>query len=76
MKVNILALLNTIFNAGYDLSVSGGVKSMLEEFDKMVGLQYLRAFHLNDSKGELHLLSMGSISGPQLKHCYKYLQYI
>ena len=38
---------------GYDISVSGGVKSMLEEFDKVVGLHYLRAIHLNDSKGEL-----------------------
>ncbi|XP_012670023.1 probable endonuclease 4 [Clupea harengus] len=41
------------FAAGYDISVSGGVKSMLEEFDKVVGLHYLRAIHLNDSKGKL-----------------------
>ncbi|XP_062381552.1 probable endonuclease 4 isoform X2 [Sardina pilchardus] len=41
------------FAAGHDISVSGGVKVMLEEFDKLVGLQYLRAFHLNDSKGKL-----------------------
>ncbi|XP_048870980.1 probable endonuclease 4 isoform X7 [Brienomyrus brachyistius] len=41
------------FAAGYDLSATGGVKSVLEEFDKIVGLQYLRAVHLNDSKGGL-----------------------
>lgn len=41
------------FAAGYDLSAEGGVKSMLEEFDQTVGLSYLRAVHLNDSKGKL-----------------------
>nr|XP_023670226.1 uncharacterized protein LOC111845217 isoform X1 [Paramormyrops kingsleyae] len=41
------------FAAGYDLSAKGGVKSVLEEFDKIVGLRYLRAVHLNDSKGGL-----------------------
>ncbi|XP_026861774.1 probable endonuclease 4 isoform X2 [Electrophorus electricus] len=41
------------FAAGYDISSAGGVKSMLEEFDLVVGLHYLRAVHLNDSKGKL-----------------------
>ncbi|KAG7491528.1 hypothetical protein MATL_G00004560 [Megalops atlanticus] len=41
------------FAAGYDLSAKGGVKSMLDEFDQVVGLHYLRAMHLNDSKGKL-----------------------
>ncbi|KPP66087.1 DNA-(apurinic or apyrimidinic site) lyase-like [Scleropages formosus] len=41
------------FAAGYDLSAKGGVKSMLDEFDQVVGLHYLRAIHLNDSKGKL-----------------------
>ncbi|XP_017560979.1 probable endonuclease 4 isoform X1 [Pygocentrus nattereri] len=41
------------FAAGYDISSTGGVKSMLEEFDQVVGLNYLRAVHLNDSKGKL-----------------------
>ena len=36
---------------GYDLSAERGVKTMLEEFDQTVGLSYLRAIHLNDSKG-------------------------
>ncbi|XP_074518735.1 putative endonuclease 4 isoform X2 [Halichoeres trimaculatus] len=41
------------FAAGYDLSAEGGVKAMLSEFDQEVGLQYLKAIHLNDSKGKL-----------------------
>lgn len=41
------------FAAGYDLSAVGGVSSMLRLFDQSVGLQYLRALHLNDSKGKL-----------------------
>lgn len=36
---------------GYDLAAEGGVKAMLDEFDQQVGLHYLRAIHLNDSKG-------------------------
>ncbi|KAM3592114.1 uncharacterized protein V6R79_012735 [Siganus canaliculatus] len=39
------------FAAGYDLAAKGGVKTMLDEFDQQVGLHYLRAIHLNDSKG-------------------------
>lgn len=41
------------FAAGYDISSAGGVKSVLDEFDQVVGLHYLRAVHLNDSKGKL-----------------------
>ncbi|XP_029383166.1 uncharacterized protein LOC115059682 [Echeneis naucrates] len=41
------------FAAGYNLSVEGGVKAMLREFDQEVGLHYLKAVHLNDSKGKL-----------------------
>ncbi|KAL1264306.1 hypothetical protein QQF64_004661 [Cirrhinus molitorella] len=41
------------FAAGYDISPPGGVKNILDEFDRVVGLHYLRAIHLNDSKGKL-----------------------
>lgn len=41
------------FAAGYDLAAEGGVKAMFDEFDKDVGLHYLKAIHLNDSKGKL-----------------------
>lgn len=38
------------FAAGYDLSTAEGVAAVLEEFDRRIGLDRLRAFHLNDSK--------------------------
>ncbi|XP_035469835.1 probable endonuclease 4 isoform X2 [Scophthalmus maximus] len=41
------------FAAGYDLAAEGGVSAMLNEFDQEVGLHYLKAIHLNDSKGTL-----------------------
>ncbi|XP_034564619.1 probable endonuclease 4 isoform X2 [Notolabrus celidotus] len=41
------------FAAGYNLSAERGVKAMLKEFDEEVGLHYLKAIHLNDSKGKL-----------------------
>uniref|UniRef100_A0A3B4BFX0 Xylose isomerase-like TIM barrel domain-containing protein n=1 Tax=Periophthalmus magnuspinnatus TaxID=409849 RepID=A0A3B4BFX0_9GOBI len=40
------------FAAGYDLTAEGGVRAMLDEFDQQVGLKYLKAIHLNDSKGK------------------------
>ena len=39
------------FAAGYDVS-EGGYASVFEEFDRVIGLEKLRAFHLNDSKKE------------------------
>lgn len=38
------------FAAGYDLVSPAGFKSFLVEFDELIGLRYLRALHLNDSK--------------------------
>lgn len=38
------------FAAGYDLVSPEGFKAFLTEFDEVVGLKYLRALHLNDSK--------------------------
>lgn len=42
-----------VFAAGYDLSTERGYESTFEEFDAMVGLKRLVAFHVNDSKREL-----------------------
>lgn len=36
--------------AGYDLVTPSGFQSFLQEFDDVVGLKFLRALHLNDSK--------------------------
>lgn len=38
-----------IFAAGYDISTADGWRKTLHEFDELVGLKYLRAFHINDS---------------------------
>ncbi len=39
--------------AGYDLSNSQGVDRTLSEFDKFIGLERIKAFHVNDSKDGL-----------------------
>jgi AP endonuclease-1 len=38
------------FAAGYDLASPEGFQAFMKEFEDVVGLQYLRALHLNDSK--------------------------
>lgn len=38
------------YAAGYDIVDAAGCQRTLEEFDRIIGLQYLRAFHFNDSK--------------------------
>ena len=38
-----------VFAAGYDISSDGGYDSTFEQFDRVLGLGRLRAFHLNDS---------------------------
>jgi deoxyribonuclease-4 len=39
-----------VFAAGYDVRTAPGVKAMLAEFDRIIGLEWLRAIHTNDSK--------------------------
>ena len=41
------------FQAGYDLRNDEGYHKTFEEFDRLIGLSKLLAFHLNDSKKEL-----------------------
>lgn len=41
------------FAAGHDIRTPVGFNKVLEDFDAVVGLQYLRAVHLNDSKGTI-----------------------
>ncbi len=38
------------YAAGYDIKTDKAFKSTLEEFDRVVGLKYLKALHLNDTK--------------------------
>ena len=41
------------FAAGYDLRAPAAFAATVREFEAVVGLPYLRAFHLNDSKAPL-----------------------
>lgn len=79
-----------IFSAGYDITTFEGWNQTLKEFDKYIGLEYLCAFHLNDSKNPLgsrkdrHAnLGTGFIglecfrflmTDPRVKHIPKYLE--
>jgi len=43
-----------VFAAGYDLSTDAGYDETFNKFDRVLGIELLRAFHLNDSKKPLH----------------------
>lgn len=42
------------FAAGYDIRTKEGYERTFSDFDKMIGLERIAAFHLNDSKKEFH----------------------
>lgn len=42
-----------IFAAGYDIRTKASLDATLDEFDRIVGLKYLNAMHLNDSVKDL-----------------------
>lgn len=42
-----------IFAAGYDIRTQESCRKVFEEFEKLIGYEYLKGFHLNDSKDEL-----------------------
>jgi len=39
-----------VFAAGYDISSREGYERVMDEFDRLIGVQQIRAFHLNDCK--------------------------
>jgi deoxyribonuclease-4 len=41
------------YAAGFDIRTEEGCMSTFDAFDKILGIENLKAFHLNDSKGEL-----------------------
>lgn len=43
-----------VFAAGYDLRTPEAYESTIEKFENVIGLKYLRAFHMNDSKAPLN----------------------
>lgn len=64
------------FAAGYDLSTKEACEASFAEFDRVVGFNYLRGMHLNDSKTPLgkrvdrhHSLGEGEIGWP----CFEYI---
>jgi len=38
------------YSAGYDIKTANAFEDTLHQFDKLVGIRYLKAMHLNDSK--------------------------
>jgi len=54
-KVRVGVCIDTAhaYAAGYDISTKQGFEDTFEQFDKIVGFDYLKAMHLNDSKKEL-----------------------
>lgn len=42
------------FAAGYDLADEAGFDACFAEFDRLIGMKYLRGMHLNDAKGVLN----------------------
>ncbi|WP_194436310.1 deoxyribonuclease IV [Vibrio fluminensis] len=64
------------FAAGYDLSSKEACEATFAEFDRVVGMHYLRAMHINDSKSGLgskvdrhHALGKGEIGWD----CFEYI---
>ncbi len=41
------------YTAGYDIKTEAGYRKTFSDFDRIVGFQYLKGMHLNDSKKEL-----------------------
>src|SRR5512133_3449505 len=41
------------YSAGYNIKTRAGFEKVFQEFDEVVGFQYLKGMHLNDSKKEL-----------------------
>lgn len=65
-----------LFAAGYDLRTEKACHETFAEFDRIVGMHYLRAMHINDSKVELgsrvdrhHSLGKGHIGWS----CFEYI---
>ncbi|WP_261903618.1 deoxyribonuclease IV [Vibrio fortis] len=64
------------FTAGYDLRTKDACEATFAEFDRIVGMHYLRAMHINDSKAEFasrvdrhHSLGQGEIGWA----CFEYI---
>ena len=70
-----------IFVAGYDIRDSNGFNKYIETFDKLIGLQYIKLIHLNDSNKQLEshvdrhdTIGNGYIGLEGLKYIFKWAQ--
>jgi deoxyribonuclease-4 len=54
MKIGICLDTCHMFGAGYDLRTAEAFDKTFQEFDSVVGLKYLKAFHVNDSLSPLN----------------------
>ena len=77
-----------VFDGGYD--IVNDLEGVLEQFDKLIGLEKLHAIHINDSKnplgshkdrhacigeGNIGLIALSAVTNhPQLKHLPFYLE--
>lgn len=64
-----------VFAAGYALSHEKDYKAAMREFNKVVGIKQIKAFHLNDSKGQLgsrkdrhEHIGKGQLGKPAFRH--------
>uniref|UniRef100_A0A1I7XZ56 AP_endonuc_2 domain-containing protein n=1 Tax=Steinernema glaseri TaxID=37863 RepID=A0A1I7XZ56_9BILA len=64
-----------IFAAGYDIRTSEKYEETMKKFGETIGWEYLKAFHINDSKGGLrsHLDRHADINTGYLKGSFKRL---
>ncbi len=65
-----------IFAAGYDIRTAKGWDKTLEEFEREIGLKYLKALHLNDSMKALgsRVDRHASIGEGEIgKECFRYI---
>lgn len=51
-RISVCLDTSHVFAAGYDISNSEGYHGVIEEFDRIIGLENLKLIHLNDSKTE------------------------
>ncbi len=51
-QVAFFCHLNIFPFLGYDISNADGYDKMMSDFESIIGLKYLKALHINDSKGK------------------------
>ena len=73
-KDRIAVCLDTchINDAGYD--IVNNYEDVINEFDKIIGLKYLKVIHINDSKNPLNAKKVSELSGVEKKEVDKIMK--